>query len=219
MELGLIFAALAGGLLLSGAGEIGSRDAAAIAPQIERARREMREVGVALEAYRVDHGEYPPDHTLYFFRGGPMPEIYAPLTTPVPYLLAIPKDLFRGTTPRGTYGKPPDGLHYVSDMWTGAQQWRYRARPLNRWALVSNGPDRVWSAGEYALLGPEVIHQQKPGSDPTIGTWSWGCLYDPTNGALSAGDVVVIGPDKEMRKEGKALSARLQQECEAQNGK
>ena len=177
--------------------------------KVAQALKDLRAIGVALEAYRIDHGEYPPDHTLFFFEGSKMPEILACLTTPVAYLRSVPSDVFAGPTPRGKYGKPPNAYSYVADVWVGVQSPKYWRRPLGKWNLVSNGPDRVWNLGEYALLGQDCLNGQEAGSDPLIGTWRQGCLYDPTNGAASAGDVVLVGPTRELTALGEKLSRSL----------
>jgi hypothetical protein len=59
------------------------------------------------------------------------------------------------------------------------------------WALVSVGPDQHTNSGEWLMYGENVLNQVFPSSslesDP-------GCLYDPSNGSSSAGDIVRVGP-------------------------
>jgi len=59
------------------------------------------------------------------------------------------------------------------------------------WVLVSCGPDLLPSAGEYAMFGMDVVLN----ANPTAGEWGTaGAVYDPTNGTVSVGDIVRVGP-------------------------
>ena len=58
------------------------------------------------------------------------------------------------------------------------------------WALVTSGPDNISSLGEWLIFGEDVLNQLPP----FLGITTWGALYDPTNGTVSDGDIVRIGP-------------------------
>ncbi len=57
------------------------------------------------------------------------------------------------------------------------------------WVLVSVGPDQKSNNGEWAMFGEKIL--------VTVGPYAgggWGCIYDPTNGTVSEGDIVRLGP-------------------------
>ncbi len=55
------------------------------------------------------------------------------------------------------------------------------------WGLCSWGPDKVTNLGLFLVFGEEYLNTLNFLGYP-------GCLYDPTNGTISAGDIVRIGP-------------------------
>ena len=61
------------------------------------------------------------------------------------------------------------------------------------WILVSVGPDLRHSSGEWALWGEDLLNKQGSAYSYSIGM-NPGSVYDPTNGTMSIGDIVRIGP-------------------------
>jgi hypothetical protein len=60
------------------------------------------------------------------------------------------------------------------------------------WALVSVGPDLRDNNGVYLMYGEEALNKivvKIPGRPD-----NYGAVYDPTNGTVSNGDIVRVGP-------------------------
>lgn len=148
--------------------------------KVSRTRTDMRSVSVALEAYRVDHDDYPfPSYGFStdgqvdstFDIDNPQQGIASMtgnqnLTSPVAYMTSIPRDIFS-----------PDGMH-----WFG-----YCTVKNSLWILTSLGPNMTqppetwvgWQGGDIQ----EVHALEAPTYDLVNRT------YDPTNGTVSAGDI------------------------------
>ncbi|MEO8376419.1 MAG: prepilin-type N-terminal cleavage/methylation domain-containing protein [Candidatus Sumerlaeota bacterium] len=154
-----------------------------------RVKNDMRVVAGGLEAYYVDNNSY-----IAFVRGGPgsiynrvivpMSFRLSPLTTPVSYLASVPRDQFE--TLATTDGSPliffdtfdyadvaslnrlnsPDGAGLTSG---------------GHWRMSSAGPDRIQAYGGSTAETGE--------NDTNL----LGVDYDPTNGSVSAGDIVRTG--------------------------
>jgi hypothetical protein len=155
------------------------------ASQVALAHSRMAEIGPGLEAYVVDHGALPPYY--YQFTGFDTYVVTVPaqLTSPIAYVRSaeVLRDPF-SSEPSGTTQLPVDLLrqfvffNYESPVWgtglnlggimfsfpVGAEDWR----------IESMGPDMAF--------GPYMA--QRNGA-PTIVTH-----YDPTNGTISAGNIV-----------------------------
>lgn len=131
---------------------------AQIRVKVTRVQSDLHLLATGLEAYYIDHIAYPP---------APIPFYEPPdktaytwfVTTPIPYLSAVPRDFFaaRPVNPDpetgGTFGLDGMYLHYLSD-------------PENLdefWLLFSNGPD----------------------CDMDLDSM----VYDPSNGTLSNGNL------------------------------
>lgn len=164
--------------------------------KVSRCYADMRSCATAIEAYCVDHNQYP----AYGGRdalitpepppadGGPHFLPYR-LTTPVAYLTALFMEPFQGAnTPSGI--PHLHELHYFNryqspTWWSGGggkseppfnherfwrEQYGTDASGME-WYLSSNGPDLWCDAAGLAI-------------------------YDPTNGTTSKGDLVWFGPGK-----------------------
>ncbi len=175
---------------------------AQVRSKVSRTKSDLRTVATAVEAYRVDYNQYPPDR-----QNGPIPDrdlfSYLPrfvvLTTPVGYITAVPEDVFAasalGVDPSfaepyripfatGNYARPyafdyacrvlPDGSD--EEAFTPGL-WTDRiagGKGGVMWAMRSVGPDNI-----ATQLGSEDSRNTR---------------YDPTNGTTSAGDVFYLGP-------------------------
>lgn len=132
--------------------------------KVARAKADMHTLGEALEIYCADNDTYPQAALIL-----PRSRL-RPLTTPVSYLSALPRDPF------------PSQVLFLTGV------YRYGAMDLDvasRWVLASVGPDRVPSMDPiefYPGYRPGLFQGQVPGFDYLI--------YDPTNGTLSRGDVI-----------------------------
>lgn len=138
---------------------------AQIRSKVARVKSDMRAIAVALEAYKVENGKYPPSTLI------PPRRRLIPLTTPMAHLGSIPGDLFELRT--------RDANRNGSFV--------YSAAPIDResrHALISNGPDRIPYNGylEYYPGYREDIWE-RPASGYAF------VRYDPSNGAVSLGDI------------------------------
>jgi len=179
---------------------------AQVRARVSRARTDMRTVATALESYAVDHSKYPPmlgsstDGTgqvenerngygsvrLNVWRGIPHQ-----VTTPVAYLTSLPEDVFRiGATVTQTddnatpdVGKPYSSgnpfdmtfvYHNIVQYATAEPDGRFAGLGpdlLAYWRIYSLGPDKHFNAVETLDL-------------------TTGAFYDPTNGTVSAGEIL-----------------------------
>ena len=166
--------------------------------KVSRVKADMRSIITALEAYAVDHNEYPHMRLGYelgmqYNRGA----IYrcTSLTTPVAYLTTtMIRDPFGtqyGFSEAGDRLGTDDGvtIHYIN---------------IGLYRRQSNLPQNVGIAWGLGSLGPDY----KKGPDArTGGNWNWGNYgrdnpidktdprftlwqYDPTNGTVSSGDIL-----------------------------
>ncbi len=145
--------------------------------KVSRVRGDMRSVATAIEAYRVDHGEWPAMVPLdptganakwlaksggrRLMTGDPGSAERAGLTTPVAYLTSVFSDPYA-----------PEGIPFAY------------YHDEEGFILISPGYD-----GDYDIQDPATVYD---GSIPqpsalllSGGPWT----YDPTNGIVSNGDV------------------------------
>jgi len=180
---------------------------AQVRSKVSRAKADMRSCSVAIESYAVDNKHYPPivaPNRIPPSISGPscfqpgtlgISSRFIWLTTPQPYITSAFRDPFISDAVKFAYG--PNGVilpeydtyDYV-DAYSGMPGGAlYKISPTFRggalcsgaqWHIVSAGPDkRNCYGGGQVDYGP-------------ITNWG-GCDYDPTNGTISAGDIVRIG--------------------------
>jgi len=171
---------------------------AQVRAKVSRVRTDMRTVATALEAYFVDHNGYP----LHIdFPAPPIPLSFRPwfaaLTSPVAYITSMPTDPFTGGVRRGpnpsaiwfhydplwnTWGRGVGGVSpydWMPDNWGPYVGFVADMRARGFWyVLWSPGPD-----GTSELT--RMVGGQKFGL---------GAFYDPTNGTVSMGDILRLGP-------------------------
>jgi len=141
-----------------------------------------------------------------------------PLTTPVAYITSIPPDQFVNT--RGlssaiggirfmnaqiSYTAETTLNAWLGNAWTGYTSSHPAGNPNfyvaiyggkdigKRWVLSSLGPDRHDNWGTHAIFGGEA-YVNKLSNFPGLNMPYYGCIYDPTNGTISEGDIVRTGP-------------------------
>jgi type II secretory pathway pseudopilin PulG len=153
--------------------------------KVSRVKADMRSMATAIESYRIDWNRYPCSAD-DFNRCGFMCQYivftsYEALrlcTTPQAYMTSIPIDIFNLNidNPTAVPFRPGKG----SFFWTTRQ-----CGNSTQWSLV---PQPGWG---LTSIGPDVEHSFSldPGLDPPFAR-----VYDPTNGTLSAGDIVRVGP-------------------------
>jgi len=174
-----------------------------------RCKADMRSIATGVESYRVDFNKYPPDAHFYnqltnpggsrWPGGGYMTqdEVNAFLklqviTTPIAYLTTVPQNVYGNHSFANYYVGKTGYRWYV--YW--AAQWKEYMIDYNPakyedkgpiWSISSTGPDQIDNFGSYIIFGEDVLNT-------IVFAGSVGCLYDPTNGTVSAGDVVRWGP-------------------------
>ncbi|MFH0792977.1 MAG: prepilin-type N-terminal cleavage/methylation domain-containing protein, partial [bacterium] len=162
-----------------------------IRAKVARTAAQLRTLTGALETYHVDNNAY-----LYFLRGGsgslvnrvivPMSLRLRPLTTPIPYISTVPIDVFE--TVATSDGSPLTFFDTYDYADVASFEMLHNPKGAGAtsggmWRLSSVGPDRIQSfGGDIAEIGHDSI----------INTF--GVDYDPTNGSISAGDIVRVGP-------------------------
>ena len=156
---------------------------------------EMRDIAVALEAFRVAHGRLPTVREFYTADRLPNaipdddPPIEFTLTSPVAFIAALPGD---------PYDKESRKHHYF-----------YFADVDICWILASRGPDRdadFFSGKEKDFRNERMFafgeDSDLPACDPHFfypegqqGVRGMGAmLFDPSNGLESNGDIIKTGP-------------------------
>ena len=138
----------------------------------------MQTLATALEAYAVDYNAYPyVGYTVNYLQK------LVSLTTPVSYLASLPKYHWQPWLPFG--GSESIRYYYYSDRrshddlvagW-GYPWTMFDQNGRHQWYLSGVGPD-----GDY----DQAWQGNTPGSNYH--------LYDPSNGVVSYGDLIRLGP-------------------------
>lgn len=183
---------------------------AQVRSKVSRAKADMRSSSTAIEAYAVDNKHYPPlvapTSPLALGTGTAIngPSVLQPgvdqaissrfiwVTTPIAYITSAFRDPFINTSVKFAYGPSGAILNYYD---TYDYVDAYSLTPSGRlggtrgaaacsgaqWHMVSAGPDKK------NCFGGGIANYSGPLAE------SYGCDYDPTNGTVSAGDIVRIG--------------------------
>ena len=180
--------------------------------KIARVLAEMRAVQTGLEIYAVDERQYPPNlldeigrTNVMNMTTGKMPFVPYTLTTPVAYMTVVPLDHFN---PKIMKDHVHSYMYYnAANTPDDANRRAYRAAVEGlaaanadalrapKWFLVSSGPDLELGtmARQVELRGDLPIYSIMVGA-MSEGMGRVPVQYDPTNGTVSAGDIVRIGP-------------------------
>jgi general secretion pathway protein G len=187
--------------------------AAQIRAKIARSVSDCRSMGIAVEAFRVDH-EYllvdiwddnagEPYRSIYRDRFADyniniatrlQKDVMAPLTTPVPYISSIPVDPFllnpvtADTMTQLYIGQLDTYLYfdYDPDFPSPSSGWLHNHNIQGYWPQNARTHGlRTLVLGEFGIqgVGPDNTVIQSPGS-------SRGMPYDPSNGLTSNGNIV-----------------------------
>ncbi|MFB3785927.1 MAG: type IV pilin protein [bacterium] len=154
--------------------------------QIAKVKGDMRALGSAVEAYRIDHNRYP------CFDAYALPARYnsityrlIPLTTPVAYIGSVDlQDPFLKTLPAEGY---EDEMLRESYNYRSYETFNPELN-IKAWVLNSMGPDRTTDRG----LQTELWARGLVGADTVV-------IYDPTNGPVSRGDMPYTGGESRYR--------------------
>jgi type II secretion system protein G len=163
--------------------------------KVSRTKSDMRSLATALEAYRADGNRYPIDNIGWQWylntNPPPSPVLYS-MTTPIAFMSSIPHDIFvdrswgRQSVPYyHAYASDFSKRFYMVDFYNASAG---RQETGKIWALCSYGPDRIASEGLALIYGEEFLNKQFNFNQ------FYGAIYDPTNGTISNGDIVRLGP-------------------------
>jgi type II secretion system protein G len=176
---------------------------AQVRSKVSRVKEDMRSMAVAMESYSTDYSHYPPDSSgLFWLHGVPLATVgqmivLHVLTTPMAYMTSIPADVFRRG---GTTGGQPDVARqfvyygpedtYLSEVGIlGQPGWAVPYMPHRyEWALESLGPDLINNSGTALRWSMQAV-VERISTDNVPGS-----IYDATNGTMSRGDIIRVGP-------------------------
>jgi len=165
--------------------------------KIARAKADMRSLMLGCESYRIDCGKYPPDNVrnaqnqVY-----PDMQSWTYLTTPLAYLSAVPTSAFKeykskGCVPPYTGTDLNPGPYY--EYWLGTFSgtplvFVYDAGCIETgifWRASSVGPDNVSDWHNVNRTGATASPLDIKNRTAALVS----CIYDPSNGTTSRGDV------------------------------
>ncbi len=163
--------------------------------KVARMRADLRTLATALEAYRVDNSQYPNLPPIVYIPviglGTPYGERLLPLTTPVTYLTTLPRDPFNpGTDPFSAHGNT-----FLAYGETRGASGAFNPDWLAAYAAAASlpNPDGImWVGFSYGPLGDPLGSFT---SSPTNDIVYMDTPYDPTNGTISPGIIVRVGPE------------------------
>ena len=150
--------------------------------KVARTENDLRTIATALELYRVDTNAYPRAELF-----DSLSRRTRLLTTPVSYISDLPKDpffqlqnsVFGGDTPEYAYA--PGNIYFGLGSQYNLAEYRNQI-----YSIAGRGPDANIFVGGYCMAHPLAdINGTR-----TLGT------YDPTNGTVSAGDILRLSPGK-----------------------
>jgi prepilin-type N-terminal cleavage/methylation domain-containing protein len=151
--------------------------------KVVRVRTDFRNILVAMEAYRVDNNEYPPDDPSGNYAGGT--SWYGDLipltllTTPIAYMTYVPTNPFFDLRQSRAAGESMGVGNYA--YWGTDRHPELGDHGSNLfYHVVSCGPNLLNELGGNDLRPQYVIGRQAPFINN---------LYDPTNGTVSRGDL------------------------------
>jgi len=177
---------------------------AQVRAKVSRTRNDLRSLAVALEAYYVDWNSYT------YMAGGAeqdKPWGWKQLTTPIAYMTTILRDPFgesKRPTMTGIWREPlyELGTGAVGVGSAGDPDGPGPGYPSNTWEMDGRGPDKIddtvvvgnssprnnWSWQEGRYPWPDI-----PANDPRAVSEALSLMYDPTNGAVSRGNILRLG--------------------------
>ncbi len=152
---------------------------AQVRAKISRAQSDMRNLGQAMEMYRLDQNTYPiwnQARVTGHDNAHPNEIRYYRMTTPVSYIGSVPRDPFVTFINEADYERWGTAYDYVNNnpRWTWDHEYR-----ISSW-----GPDahNSWGGGREF----NNASQGCPDGSPLF-------LYNPSNGLNSYGDILWVG--------------------------
>jgi prepilin-type N-terminal cleavage/methylation domain-containing protein len=165
--------------------------------KVSRVKSDMRTLDTALSAYFTDNNKFPLDvhgrnggNSITELKYYMVYHVLTPVTTPVAYMTSVAfLDPFSpGTDPNGPIAPGTFWSKiYSFQYYETSNQICWGKLPSNPAdvrtpgaILVSMGPDRALSQGEWSFI---------PSANP-VNVFGKAYIYDPTNGTVSDGDIV-----------------------------
>lgn len=149
---------------------------AQIRAKVANAVSDMRSIDTALEMYRLDKNMYPPWADANGANRNPVNRRLVPLTTPIAYMASVPQDPF-------IYGPP--GARVFEGQHEAYVTYDY----VNAWATMhfqnASGLGVSFRCAEWRIASAGPNGHMTHGSVPA---------YDSSNGLISAGDIIRVGP-------------------------
>lgn len=159
---------------------------AQVRAKVSRSQADMRALATAIEAYCVDHSRYPePGQS-----NSDIPTYLHPVTTPVAYISALPPYTwmpFTYWTEDATgnwYQARAKCYRYESKAYWDKSVEAWPGTTLT-WKMFDLQERSLWWLG---AVGPDGVQ------NPQTGDGSCALAYDSTNGTLSSGDIIRMGP-------------------------
>ena len=162
--------------------------------KVSRVKADIRSVEVALEAYRVDERRYPNKPPIQY---APVPGLatplagrLAPITTPVSYMTSLPEDIFNP----GVDVYSQDGNNVIAYGETEGSAGSFNPQWLANYAVATGYPDPasiMWVLFSYGPVGDPLGPFSSQHDNDVMYTDT---VYDPTNGTVSTGIIVEVGP-------------------------
>lgn len=172
--------------------------------KVSRVKADQRSLATAIESYNVDNNIYPPNDGWGAYGSQFRIDRFGFLTTPISYMTAYPKDPFiAGPSIVGQsvsshqyfvfdyrYSNPPTPPEYTSWGWivrNAADNIDIKGCCVKSWGPDAgksmSGTTLGDSGAEWAVYGMDKVYP--------AGSWRgiWR-IYDPSNGTVSAGDVI-----------------------------
>lgn len=163
---------------------------AGVRAKVARAYSDMRTLNLAIPAYRNDHNYYPPYNWDPFILSR-----LTVLTTPIAYIASIPQDPFLDGMPASFAGDIDWAEAYKIDG-----QFQY---PLPYDYITKSDPTMDVSSFSIHSSVDWAVKSAGPAGIPI---WFFGPLqaYDPTNGTVSAGVLIMSGPGNQIDRPGQS---------------
>jgi type II secretion system protein G len=174
--------------------------------KVARVLADMRTIRTGLESYRVDNNKYPEtDLGINAFGTGKL--TYFRLTTPISYLTSIPPSPFKekygsSTTTDPKVASTVKGYLYVRKLDTtyavdpnyGDDREAYIEQQFGGVLVGTQVRNEARAKGEWELksVGPDNLDDRDSPNSPVAGQPLTARTYDPTNGTVSRGDVVIF---------------------------
>ena len=156
---------------------------AQVRSKVARSQADMKSIATAVEMYNVDTNEYP------WVCQNPGYDAPRVLTTPIAYLASLPKNVFGESLPIDLYYGSTNEYYYATKKYFDVNGWPWQTYPGGSesnpaaWGLQTKGPDRCW-AKSIDAGGCGVLELDRP----------YQFQYDPTNGTVSTGNIIISGP-------------------------